>query len=84
MNAKSSSKKNQVVAANIFEREELVRKAEEIGKDLRAYSWKELETYGKFAKNDKISFISDNMLVVGCDIGSESMHKHVSNVQSVL
>ena len=36
MNAKSSSKKNQVVAANIFEREELVRKVEEISKDLRA------------------------------------------------
>ncbi|MDY3915174.1 MAG: IS110 family transposase [Selenomonadaceae bacterium] len=71
MNAKSSSKKNQVVAANIFEREELVRKVEEISKDLRAYSWKELETHGKFAKNDKISFISDNMLVAGCDIGSE-------------
>ena len=32
----------------------------------------ELETHGKFDKNDKISFISDDMLIVGCDIGSET------------
>lgn len=72
MNAKTTSKKNQVVSKNIFEREELVKKAEEISKDLRASSWKDLETHGKFAKNDKISFISDDMLVAGCDIGSET------------
>ena len=59
MNAKTTSKKNQVVSKNIFEREELVKKAEEISKTLRASSWKDLETHGKFAKNDKISFISD-------------------------
>ena len=72
MNAKTTSKKNQVVSKNIFEREELVKKAEEISKTLRASSWKDLETHGKFAKNDKISFISDDMLVAGCDIGSET------------
>ena len=45
MNAKTTSKKNQVVSKNIFEREELVKKAEEISKTLRASSWKDLETH---------------------------------------
>lgn len=34
-------------------------------------TWHELETNGKFKKNDILSFISDNMLILGCDIGSE-------------
>ena len=32
----------------------------------------ELETKGKFDKNDKLSFVSDDMLILGCDIGSET------------
>ena len=72
MNAKTTSKKNQVVSGNISKCEELSKKTEEISKNLRASSWKDLETHGKFAKNDKISFISDDMLVAGCDIGSET------------
>lgn len=73
MNAKATSKKNQVVSADISAQDEIIKKTEGIRKNLRAHSWKDLETHGKFAKNDKISFISDDMLVVGCDIGSE-MH----------
>lgn len=72
MNAKTISKKNQVNQVNIFKQDEIVKRAELIGQDLRAHSWKDLETAGKFAKNDKISFINDRMLVVGCDIGSET------------
>ena len=34
-------------------------------------TWRELETNGKFAKNDKLTFISDEMLIIGWDIGSE-------------
>ena len=52
--------------------DEIAKQAELIGQGLKAYSWKELETVGKFAKNEKISFISDNILVAGCDIGSET------------
>lgn len=44
-----------------------------IENNLKASTWRELETKGKFEKNDKLTFISDNMLIVGCDIGSE-MH----------
>ena len=54
------------------EQEELVRKAEEILENLKAHTWRELETHGKFAKNDKISFITEDMLIVGCDVGSET------------
>ena len=40
---------------------------------MKAATWRELETNGKFTKNDKLTFISDDMLIIGCDIGSE-MH----------
>lgn len=73
MNGKSKKAKNQVNQANIFEREELVKKADAIMQDLKAHTWHELETKGKFDKNAKLSFINDEMLIIGCDIGSE-MH----------
>lgn len=53
-------------------KEELDRRIKIINDSLNAFTWKELETHGKFDKNDKISFISDDMLIVGCDIGSET------------
>jgi len=37
-----------------------------------ASTWRELETRGKFDKNEKLSFISDDMLILGCDVGSET------------
>ncbi len=52
--------------------EELLHKIEEINESLKAKTWCDLETAGKFKKNEKISFISDDMLIVGCDIGSET------------
>lgn len=52
---------------------ELLQKAEEIMQELKARTWRDLETKGKFSKNDKLSFICDDMLIIGCDIGSE-MH----------
>lgn len=69
MNVKGTKKKNQVV--NIFEQQEMLAKAEEIRNSLKASTWHELETNGKFDKNDKLTFISDDMLILGCDIGSE-------------
>ena len=41
-------------------------------KDLKSSTWRELETNGKFTKNDKLTFISDEMLIIGCDIGCET------------
>ena len=69
MHVKGTKKKNQVV--NIFEQQEMLAKAEEIRISLNASTWHELETNGKFDKNDKLTFISDDMLILGCDIGSE-------------
>ena len=72
MNVKGTKKKNQVVTANIFEQQELLKKAEVIKKNLTASTWRELETNGKFDKNEKLSFISDDMLILGCDVGSDT------------
>ncbi len=44
----------------------------EIRSGLKASTWRDLETKGKFNKNDKLDFISDDTLIVGCDIGSET------------
>lgn len=72
MKFKSKKKKNQVVTVNIFEQQEIIAKAETIKSSLKALTWHELETRGKFDKNKKLTFISDDMLIVGCDIGSET------------
>ena len=72
MNIKDSKKKNQVLSVNIFEQQEIIAKADAIKAELKASTWHELETKGKFDKNDKLSFVSDDMLILGCDIGSET------------
>ena len=60
-------------AKNILSKEELARRIAAIQEGMEASTWRELETNGKFTKNDKLTFISDDMLILGCDIGSE-MH----------
>ena len=45
-------------------KEELNKKIEAVEKELRSCTWRELETNGKFSKNDKLSFITDDMLIV--------------------
>ena len=72
MNIKDKKKKNQVITANIFEQQEILAKVEAIKSNLKASTWHELETKGKFTKNEKLTFISDDMLILGCDIGSET------------
>ena len=72
MNITGKKKKNQVVTANIFEQQEILAKVEEIKSNLKASTWHELETKGKFDKNKKLTFISDDMLILGCDVGSET------------
>lgn len=72
-------RKNQVIKANIFEEQELLKKAEVIRKNLTASTWHEMETKGKFDKNVKLSFVSDD---VRCDIvddriNGKSMHQPV-------
>ena len=75
MNVKTKKAKNQVNVKNssikVLSNEEISRRIEKIEKNLTAHTWRDLETNGKFEKNDKLTFISDEMLIVGCDIGSE-------------
>ena len=58
MNIKGSKKKNQVLSVNIFEQQGIIAKADAIKAGLKASTWHELETKGKFDKNDKFSFVS--------------------------
>ncbi|MDR2993827.1 MAG: IS110 family transposase [Bacillus cereus] len=50
----------------------MIAKVETIMNNLKASTWHELETNGKFDKNAKLTFISDDMLILGCDVGSET------------
>lgn len=81
MNLKGTKKKKQAVSANVFEQQELIQKAEKIKANLKASTWRELESAGKFDKNDKLSFISDDMLILGCDIGSETHYARAIDVR---
>ena len=75
MNVNVKKNKRQVKvqdsSINVLSMEEMKSRIATVEKDMKSYTWRELETNGKFAKNDKLSFISDDMLIVGCDIGSE-------------
>jgi len=76
MNVKGKKTKKQVnpqnFVGNLLSDDEISKRIKVVEKELKASTWRELETKGKFVKNDKISFISDEMLIVGCDIGSET------------
>ena len=70
MNTKTNQRKKQ--ALNVIESVDLKRKADEVLNELRSQTWRDLETKGKFTKNQKLSFIRDDMLIIGCDIGSDT------------
>ncbi|MCR5686399.1 MAG: IS110 family transposase [Lachnospiraceae bacterium] len=76
MNSKTKKAKNQgnvsTSIANVLSQDEIAKRVAEINSNLRSSTWRQLETKGKFDKNDKLSFISDDMLIVGCDIGSDT------------
>ena len=77
MNVKGRNKKNQAKVLNIFEQQDIIEKAEALKGQFKASTWKDLEAKGKFGKNEKLSFITDEMLIVGCDIGSETHYLRV-------
>ena len=76
MNIKAKKAKVQPLSKksviNVLSQDEIKKKVQVIEQELKASTWRELETKGKFEKNDKLSFISEEMLIVGCDIGSET------------
>ena len=81
MNLKGTKKKNQVSNVNIFEQQELLKKIEVVRENLTASTWHELEINGKFDKNAKLSFISDDMLILGCDVGSETHYARAIDIR---
>lgn len=85
MNIKARKAKKQVSVENpvinLLSKEEISKKIEVIEKELSSSTWRELETNGKFTKNDKLSFITDDMLIVGCDIGSETHYIRAIDVR---
>ena len=76
MNLKTKKGKNQVVinnsVINVVSDEELNQRIDSINTEMKAATWRDLEINRKFDKNEKLSFISDDTLIVGCDIGSET------------
>lgn len=68
----TNPKRRKMQSLNVIDSFELQKKVDEIMANLKSQTWKDLETHGKFKKNDKLSFITDDMLIVGCDIGSET------------
>lgn len=76
MNTKANKTKKQANNKNsdimVVSNKELQSRMDAIQKDLKASTWKQLETTGKFKKEEKLTFISDDMLIIGCDIGSET------------
>ena len=63
--------KNELKRLTDAEQKQLEAKAAEIRQGLKASTWKELESDGKFDKNKKLDFVTDETLIIGCDIGSE-------------
>lgn len=76
MNLKTKKRKNQVVinnsVINVVSDEELNQRIDSINTEMKAATWRDLKINRKFGKNEKLSFISDDTLIVGCDIGSET------------
>ena len=75
MNGKGRKAKNQANINNsmsVLSKEELGRRIVAIEADIKSSTWKDLEVGVKFDKNAKLTFISDEMLILGCDIGSET------------
>ena len=68
----SKRKQNNEVALSPEQEAAMKEKAAEISNGLQSCTWRDLESKGKFSRNEKLTFIRDDMLIVGCDIGSET------------
>ena len=79
MNTKTNQRKKQ--ALNVIESVDLKRKADEVLNELRSQTWRDLETKGKFTKNQKLSFIREDMLIIGCDIGSDTHYVRAIDIR---
>lgn len=85
MNVKGRKAKNQATInnsiTNVLSQEELARRIALVEAEMKAFTWRQLETRGKFSKDDKLSFINDDMLIIGCDIGSDIHYVRAINTR---
>ena len=84
MNGKGRKAKNQANinnSMNVLSKEELGRRIAAVEADLKSSTWKDLEIGFKFDKNAKLTFISDDMLILGCDIGSETHYVRAIDIR---
>ena len=59
MNSKTKRANNQGNSVmNVQEQREMVEKANRILSEMKSFTWRDLETQGKFSKNDKLSLLS--------------------------
>ena len=57
MNSKTKRANNQVNSViNVQEQRKLVEKANRILSEMKSFTWRDLETQGKFNKNDKLFY----------------------------
>lgn len=63
--------------------EELEKAKVSLRANLKAESWETLEVGKDFKKNDKLEFISDDKLIVGCDIGGEKHYVRAINSRGI-
>ncbi len=84
MNGKGRKAKNQANinnSMNVLSKEELGRRIAAVEADLKSSTWKDLEIGFKFDKNAKLTFISADMLILGCDIGSETHYVRAIDIR---
>ena len=88
MNIKAKKAKVQALSKksviNVLSQDEIKKKVQVIEQELKASTWRELETKGKFEKNDKLSFISEEMLIVGCDISEQLTPEEENSAKELL
>jgi len=75
MNVKGRKAKKQANtnnSMNVLSQEEIARRIAAVEAGLKSSTWKNLEVGTKFDKNAKLTFINDDMLILGCDVGSET------------
>ena len=78
---KAKKQANNENSINVLSQEELGRRIAVVEAGMKSSTWKELEVGVKFDKNEKLTFISEDMLIIGCDIGSETHYARAIDIR---
>lgn len=77
-----SGKRNKRILT-VEEKALYVKKAEIIRNGLVSHSWRDLEVNRKFDKNEKLGLMNSDVLIIGCDIGSEKHYARAFDEKGV-